>query len=162
MLCPARGKFISGRRSASRACPDSVITDTSSKNKTKYLLIILYTLQGVNNDAKIIIFSICNAQLYPLLKRHFYRITEGLSYLFANVFTDSDDVARRSHLHDLAVVRHAIEGDMNRKATFAEKRFDVEWHLDIGGVHIFVLEDYCVKFKHNYAAKIVFFFFLFP
>ena len=41
-------------------------------------------------------------------------VAETLANLFSNVFPQSDDMARRSHLHDLAVVRHTVESGMNQ------------------------------------------------
>ena len=86
-----------------------------------------------------------------------HEVAEALANLFADVFPYADDVARRTHLHDLAVVGNSVEGGVNRQSAFAEKRFDVEWHFDIGSIHIFILKNYCVKFKHNHATKIVIF-----
>ena len=70
-----------------------------------------------------------------------HEVAEALANLFADVFPYADDVARRTHLHDLAVVGNSVEGGVNRQSAFAEKRFDVERHLDVGGIHAFVLQD---------------------
>ena len=61
-------------------------------------------------------------------------VAETLSYLFANVLPNPNDVARRSHLHNLAVVRHTIKRGVNL------------WNLNVCGVHTSVLQDYCIEF----------------
>ena len=66
--------------------------------------------------------------------------------LFPNVLPQPDDEARRSHFHDLAVVRNTIKGDMNQQATLAEQGLDVERHLHVCCVHAFVLQDDCIEF----------------
>ena len=75
-------------------------------------------------------------------------VAETLSNLFADVFPKADDVARRSHLNDLAIVRHPIEGGVNRQAAFAEEGLDVERHLHVGRIHVFVLQDYRIEFQN--------------
>ena len=74
-----------------------------------------------------------------------HHVAKRLANLFADVLPHTDDEARRSHLDDLAVVRYAVEGGMDRQPTFAEERLDVERHLDISGIHILVLDDDSVE-----------------
>ena len=68
-----------------------------------------------------------------------HHITKALAKLLADVFSDSDDIAGRSHLHDLAIVWHAVESGVNQQAAFAEERLDVERHLHVCGIHVSVL-----------------------
>ena len=77
-----------------------------------------------------------------------YRIAEALSNLFADVLPYPDDIARRSHFHDLAVIRDTIESGVDQQTSFAEHRLDVERHLHVCGVHVFILQDYCIKFQY--------------
>jgi len=53
-------------------------------------------------------------------KRHMDRVAEGLPDLFSDVFAQADNVARRSHSHDLPVVRHTVEGGMNQQTPLAK------------------------------------------
>ena len=76
-----------------------------------------------------------------------HHVAKGLSNLFLDVFPNPDDVARRSHFHDLAVVGHTIESGMDQQSAFAEHRLDVERHLHVCGVHVLVLQDYRIKFQ---------------
>ena len=78
-----------------------------------------------------------------------YRVAKTLPYLFPDVLPQSDDEARRPHLHDLAVVRHTVKGGMNQQPTLAKQRFDVEWHLNVGGIHALVLQDDCIEFQES-------------
>ena len=75
-----------------------------------------------------------------------YRVVETLSNLLADVFPKADDIARRSHLHDLAIVRHTVESGVDQQSAFAIHRLDVERHLHVCGVHVLVLQDYRIKF----------------
>ena len=77
-----------------------------------------------------------------------HEVAEALANLFADVFPDADDVARRTHLHDLAVVGNSVEGGVNQQSAFAEKHLDVERHLNVGGIHILVLQDRSIEFKN--------------
>ena len=77
-----------------------------------------------------------------------YRIAEALSNLFADVLPYPDDIARRSHFHDLPVVGHTVESGVDQQTSFAEHRLDVERHLHVCGVHVFILQDYCIKFQY--------------
>jgi len=76
-----------------------------------------------------------------------HRVAETLSNLFADVLPYPDDVARRSHFHNLTVIRHSIEGGVNQQAAFAEEGLDVERHLHVSGIHILVLQDYRIEFQ---------------
>ena len=76
-----------------------------------------------------------------------HRVAETLSNLFADVLPYPDDVARRSHLNDLAIVRHTVKSGVNQQTAFAEYRLDVERHLHVGGVHAFVLQDHRIEFQ---------------
>ena len=64
--------------------------------------------------------------LFSFAKCHMHHVAKSLAYLFADVLPQADDEARRSHLDNLAVVWHAVEGGMNRQASFPEERLDVE------------------------------------
>ena len=75
-------------------------------------------------------------------------VAETLSNLLADVFPNADDVAWRSHLHDLAVVGHSVESGVDQQTALAKHRLDVERHLHVGGVHIFVLQDYRIEFQY--------------
>ena len=77
-----------------------------------------------------------------------HHIAEAFPYLFADVLPDADDVAGRSHLHDLTVVRHAVECSVYQQPAFAEERLYVERHLNVGGIHILVLQDYRIEFQY--------------
>ena len=77
-----------------------------------------------------------------------HRVAETLSNLFAYVFPDTDDVAGRSHLDNLTVVRQPVEGGMHQQPSFAEERLDVEWHLHVGGIHVLVLQDHRIEFQY--------------
>lgn len=68
-----------------------------------------------------------------------YCVAEALANLFADVLPYSDDVARRSHFHDLAIVWHAVESGVHQQPAFAEHCFNVERHLHVGGIHVLVL-----------------------
>lgn len=88
-------------------------------------------------------YSNCSA-LMPtsfqrLLERDVHHVAETFPDLLADVFADADDEAGRSHLDDLAVVGHTVEGGVDRKAAFAVQGFDVEGNLHVGGVHVLVL-----------------------
>ena len=85
--------------------------------------------------------------LFPFAKRHVYRVAKTLAYLFADVFPYSDDMAGCPHFHNLAVVWHAVECGVDGQTAFAEHRLDVERHLHVGGIHVFVLQDDGVKFQ---------------
>jgi len=74
-------------------------------------------------------------------------VAETLSNLLADVLPYSDDITWRSHLHDLPVVGHTIEGGVNQQSAFAKHRLDVERHLHVGGVHAFVLQDHRIEFQ---------------
>jgi len=76
-----------------------------------------------------------------------HHISEILPDLLADVLPNSDDMAGCPHLNDLSVVGHAIERGMDRQTAFTEHRLDVERYLHVGGVHVFVLQDDCVKFQ---------------
>ena len=75
-----------------------------------------------------------------------YHVAKSLVYLFPDVLPHTDDEARRSHLDDLSVVRHTVEGGMNRQASFAKDRLDVERHFHVCGIHILVLDDDGIEF----------------
>ena len=75
-------------------------------------------------------------------------VAETLAYLFPYVLPNTDNVAGRPHLHDLAVVRHSFEGSVHQQSAFAEHRLDVERHLHIGGIHVLVLQDYRIEFQY--------------
>ena len=77
-----------------------------------------------------------------------HKVAETLPNLFADVLPDADDVARRSHLHDLPVVRHVVESGMDQQSAFAKHRLDIERHLHVGGIHAFVLQDHCIEFQN--------------
>ena len=55
-----------------------------------------------------------------------HHVAKTFANLFADVLPQADDEARRPHLDDLPVVRYAVEGGMNRQATFPEECLDVE------------------------------------
>ena len=74
-------------------------------------------------------------------------VTKALPNPFADVLADADDVARRSHADDLSVVGHAVESGVDRQPAFAEQGLDVERHLDVGGIHILVLQDDGIEFN---------------
>ena len=75
-----------------------------------------------------------------------HHVAKTFANLFADVLPQADDKARHSHLDDLAVVWHAVEGGMDRQPTFAEECLDVERHFDISGIHILVLDDDGIEF----------------
>ncbi len=75
-----------------------------------------------------------------------HHVAKSLAYLFADVLPQADDEARRSHLDNLPVVWHAVEGGMDRQPTFAKERLDVERNLNVCGIHIFVLDDDGIEF----------------
>ena len=75
-------------------------------------------------------------------------VAETLSNLFSDFFPNTNDVTRRSHLNDLAIVRHTVKSGVNQQSAFAEHCLDVERHLHVGGVHIFVLQDYRIEFQY--------------
>lgn len=76
-----------------------------------------------------------------------YCVAEALANLFADVFPYSDDIAQCSHFHYLAVVGYPVESGVYQQATFAEYCLDVERHLNVSGIHVFVLQDYCIEFQ---------------
>ena len=90
-----------------------------------------------------------------------HHIAEAFPYLFADVLPDTDDVAGRSHLHELAVVWYPVEGSVYQQPAFAIERLDVERHLDVGGIHILVLQDYRIEFQYASFFWAHFFFKLF-
>ena len=75
-----------------------------------------------------------------------YCVAKTFSNLFPDVLPQANDEARRPHLDDLAIVRHAVEGGMYRQSPFAEERLDVEGHLHVSGIHSLVLDDDGVEF----------------
>ena len=82
----------------------------------------------------------------PFAKRHMHRVAKTLANLLADVLPQSDDEARCPHLHDLAVVWHTVKSGVDQQTAFAEQCPDVEWHLNIGGIHIAVLKDNGIEF----------------
>ena len=70
-----------------------------------------------------------------------HRVAKTLANLFADVLPQADDKARRSHLDNLPIVWHAVEGGMDRQPSFPKERLDVERHLDLSGIHVLVLDD---------------------
>ena len=90
-----------------------------------------------------------------------HNVTEALANLFADVLPNTDDVAGRSHLHNLSVVRHAVEGSVHQQPTLAEHRLDVERHLHVGGIHVLVLQDHRIEFHYASFFWAHFFFKLF-
>ena len=84
-----------------------------------------------------------------------HHVAKTLAHLFADVLPHSDDEARRSHLDDLTVVRHAVEGGMDRKPSFPEDCLDVERHLHVCSIHILVLDDDCVEFVWRCCAHVI-------
>ena len=74
-------------------------------------------------------------------------VAETFAYLLADVFPYADDVTRRFHLNDLAIIWHSIESGVHQQTAFAEHRLDVERHLNVGGIHAFVLQDHCIEFQ---------------
>ena len=90
-----------------------------------------------------------------------HHVAEALAHLFAYVFPDTDDVAGRSHLDNLTVVRQPVEGGVHQQPSFAEERLDVEWHLHVGGIHILVLQDHRIEFQYASFFWVHFFFKLF-
>lgn len=75
-----------------------------------------------------------------------HHVAKSLAHLFADVLPHTDDEAWRSHLDNLPVVWHAVEGGMDRQPTFAKERLDVERNLNVCGIHIFVLDDDGIEF----------------
>lgn len=75
-----------------------------------------------------------------------HRVAKALANLFSDVLPKPDDEARRTHLDDLPVVWHTVEGGMDRQPTFVEERLDVERHFDISGIHVLVLDDDGIEF----------------
>ena len=90
-----------------------------------------------------------------------HQIAEAFPYLFADVLPDADDVTGRSHLHNLAVVGHAVEGSVYQQPAFAIERLDVERHLHVGGIHVLVLQDHRIEFQYASFFWAHFFFKLF-
>ena len=76
-----------------------------------------------------------------------HRVSKTFANLFPNVLPQSNNKTRCSHLHDLSVVWHTVKSGMNQQTALAEQRLDVERHLHLGGIHVFVLQDDCVKFQ---------------
>ncbi len=70
-----------------------------------------------------------------------HRVAKALANLFSDVLTHTDDEARRPHFYDLPIVRHIVEGGVNRQSTFPEDCLDVERHLHVCGIHVLVLVD---------------------
>ena len=81
-------------------------------------------------------------------------VTETLAYLFTDVFPDTDDVARRSHLHDLAIVWHPVESGVDQQPAFAEHRLDVEGYLHVCGIHVLVLQDHRIEFQYEIVFSV--------
>ena len=77
-----------------------------------------------------------------------YRVAEAFANLLADVLPNTDDVAGRSHLHNLSVVRHAVESSVHQQTAFAEERLDVKRYLHVCGIHAFILQDYCIEFQY--------------
>ena len=77
-----------------------------------------------------------------------HNVAEAFANLFADVLPDPEYVARRSHLHNLAVVWNAVEGGVYQQPTFSEQRLDVEGYLHVGGIHILILQDHGIKFQY--------------
>ena len=84
----------------------------------------------------------------PFTKSDMHCVAEALANLFADILSYPNNMAKRSHFHHLAIVRHPIESGMNQQTTFAEYCFDVERHLHVGSIHVFVLQNYCIKFQN--------------
>ena len=78
-----------------------------------------------------------------------YRIAEAFANLFADVLPYADDMARRSHLHNLAVVRHTVESGMHQQTAFAEQCLDIKRYLNVSGIHVLVLHDYFIEFQNT-------------
>ena len=74
-------------------------------------------------------------------------VAETFANLLADVFPNADDVAWRSHFHDLTVVGRTIKSGVNQQTAFAEHRLDVERHLHVGSIHVFVLQDHRIEFQ---------------
>ena len=85
--------------------------------------------------------------IIPFTECDMNRVAETFVNLSADVFPYPDDMARRSHFHDLAVVGNTVESGVDQQPSFAEHRLDVEWHLYVGGVRVLVLQDYCIEFQ---------------
>ena len=75
-----------------------------------------------------------------------YLVAETFPDLLADVLADADDETGRSHLDDLTVVGHAVEGGVDRKAAFAVQGFDVKGDFHVGGIHVLVFDDHRVEF----------------
>jgi len=74
-------------------------------------------------------------------------VAETLANLFADVFSYPDDMARCPHLNDLPIVGHPVECSVDGQTAFTEHCLNIVRHLHVGGIHIFVLQDDCVKFQ---------------
>ena len=84
-----------------------------------------------------------------------HHVTEALANLFADVLPHTNDEARRSHLDNLPVVRHAVKSSVNCQTSFSKERLDVEGHLDISGIHILVLDDDGIQFVWCCCAQVI-------
>ena len=139
--------------------------ERSSPCGQKYLIckftlsILNVILNHLNNprrhSASQNVFQIGHVVLLLFAKRHMHRVAESLAYLFADDLPHTDDEARRSHLDNLAVVRHAVESGMDCQTSFAEKCLDVERHLDISGIHVLVLDNDGIEFVWRCCAHVI-------
>ena len=84
-----------------------------------------------------------------------YNVAKSFAHLFPDVLPQTDDEARRSHLDDLPVVWHAVEGGMDRQPSFPKERLDVERHLDVCGIHVLVLDDDGIEFVWRCCAHVI-------
>ena len=84
-----------------------------------------------------------------------HHVTEALANLSSDVLSHTDDEAWCSHFDDLAIVRHTVEGGMDRQSSFAEERLNVERHLDVCGIHVLVLDDDGNEFVWRCCAHVI-------
>ena len=120
--------------------------------------------QIVHLDLQFLVQSRCVAienGILAFAKSDMHCIAEVLAYLFANILPDADDIARRSHLHNLAVVGHTVKSGMHQQSAFAEHRLNVERYLHVGGIHVLVLQDFRIEFEYAGFLGVHFFFKLF-
>ena len=80
-------------------------------------------------------------------KRHMHCVAKTLADLLADVLPNANDMAGCPHLNDLPIVGHPVECSVDGQTAFTEHCLNIVRHLHAGGIHIFVLQDDCVKFQ---------------
>ena len=83
----------------------------------------------------------------PFAKCHMHCVAEVFANLPADILPNADDMAGCPHLYNLTVAGDTVKRGMDGQPALAEKRLYVKRNLHVGGVHVFVLQDDCIKFQ---------------